>query len=175
MYSIVLMMAMSGSAAEAPTWGRHNCHGCTGASASYGCSGGASCHGGRGGFLGLRHREHGCHGGNSCSGGYGCTGAVMAAAPVAAYTGCTGCTGGHACHGGGHSCHGGGHSCHGGGGFLGLFHRHGGCHGGGHSCNGGYAAANCGCCGSAPMMAAPVAVPPPPVRMADPTKKEGKD
>ena len=37
MYSIVLMMAMSGPAAEAPTFGRHGCHGST------------SCHGG---FLG---------------------------------------------------------------------------------------------------------------------------
>jgi uncharacterized protein (TIGR03000 family) len=123
MYSVVLMMALSGSA-DVPAFGhRGGCcgGGCYGGYAScsggcygggYGCSG--SCHGGRA----FRHRGHGCHG---CSGGgYGCCGS---------YGGCYGggCYGG--CYGGGYGgCYGGGYGgCYGGG--------YGGCYGGG--CYGG--------------------------------------
>lgn len=93
MYSIVLMMALSGGA-DAVECGRHGSNSCVGgapvagcvgsapvvaAPVVVGCSGGAgcvgsSCHGGHGGLFrgGLFHR-------NSCNGG----------------TGCDGCTGGH--------------------------------------------------------------------------------
>src|SRR2546427_667750 len=54
MYSVVLMMALSGSA-ETPEFGcRGRCHGCAGAA----CHGGGGCAGG-----------YGCHGG--CDGGPG--------------------------------------------------------------------------------------------------------
>ena len=45
MYSVVLMMAMSGGG-EVPDFGRRGCNGCNGGgcSSSYGCNGG--CHGG---------------------------------------------------------------------------------------------------------------------------------
>jgi hypothetical protein len=121
MYSIVLMMAMSGQATEAPAgilFHRHEgCCGCTGHSAcsGYGCSG--ACSG------------YGCSGHSACS-GYGCSGAC--------YGGCTG----YACHGG---CHGERH------GFLGILgrrHRDGcGCCGShkSHGCCG--ASVNAGCCG----------------------------
>lgn len=99
MYSLVLMMALSGSA-EAPSFGGRGCNGCNGcngcwASSCNGC-GGSSCHGCngcRGGFLGgLFGKNKGCHGcnGYSC---HGCNG----------YS-CHGCNGysGHSCNG----CHG---------------------------------------------------------------------
>ena len=80
MYSIVLMMAMSGSA-DAPAGlfhhGCNGCNGCTGCTGSscHGCTGGHGCHGG------LFKHKHGC---NGCTGGcHGCTGG-------------TGCTGGKA-------------------------------------------------------------------------------
>jgi uncharacterized protein (TIGR03000 family) len=119
MYSVVLLMALSGGA-EAPDCHKHSCHGCSGG----GCTGyvstcgggcwGSSCHGGGhgchggGGLFHRGHRGHGCHGGcyGSCSGYYSCSG----------YGGCTGyyggcmggCTGG-ACYGGGYpGCAGGG-------------------------------------------------------------------
>src|SRR5260370_4880305 len=61
MYSIVLMMAMSGPAAEAPSFGRHSCHGgCTGAVA-HSC--GVGCHGH--GLFGGMH--HGCPRGGHAS------------------------------------------------------------------------------------------------------------
>jgi len=94
MYSLVLMMALSGSA-EAPAFGKgcNGCNGCNGCWASscngcggYSCNGcsGYSCHGCngcRGGFLGgLFGKNKGCHGCNGCN-GYSCHG-------------CTGCCGG---------------------------------------------------------------------------------
>lgn len=123
MYSVVLIMALSGGA-EATEFGRHGCNGCQGA--GYGCWGGG--HGCRGG-------GHGCWGG----GGHGCRGGLF---------GRHGCNGG-GCHGGyaSYGCHGGcwGNGCHGGGG---LFHRRNhGCGG----CNGGYAyGCQGGCYGGAP-------------------------
>lgn len=111
MYSLVLMMALTGSG-EAPAFGHHGCHGCCG-----GCWGG--CHGLFGG--------HGCHG---CCGGYsyGCCGGCYG-----------GCYGGYSygCCGGGwggssYGCCGGG--CYGG-------YTYGGCYGGYYGCcGGGYAA-----------------------------------
>lgn len=96
MYSLVLMMALSGSA-EAPSFGGRGCNGCNGcngcwASSCNGCSGaschgcnGNSCHGCRGGFLGGLFGRHGCNGcnGYSCHGCNGCHGAAA-----------TGCCGG---------------------------------------------------------------------------------
>lgn len=178
MYTMVLMMAMGGSA-DVPDFGRDR-GGCSGAA--------ASCKGDRGGFLGMRDRDRGgCHGSTSCHG------AVVVAS---------------GCHGSGYgaSCHG-NTSCHGSdrGGFLGLRNRdrggcngrtschgmaagchgahysahHGGCHGAHHgigtSCHG-MAANWCGtvttgCTGvivtGAPLGGA-IAMPPPPV-----TGKEG--
>lgn len=125
MYSVVLMMALSGSA-EVPAWGhRHSCDGgCYGGgySSCYGgggsCWGGGSCSGSC--YGGGHHRQHGhrhsCHGGDwgSCSGG---------------------------CYGGCHGGHGGWGGCHGG---------YGGCHGGYGGCwSSGYGSSYGGCCGSA--------------------------
>jgi uncharacterized protein (TIGR03000 family) len=90
MYSVVLMMAMSGGA-EAPEFGGRGCNGCAGG----GCHGVASgCHGGCRG--GLFHRDRGCHGcsGSACHGGSGCHGCRG------------GLFGGRRCHGG-NGCHGG--------------------------------------------------------------------
>jgi uncharacterized protein (TIGR03000 family) len=100
MYSVVLMMALSGSAAEQPA-GLFN-RGCSGCSGCYGCNGcgggcrGSSCGGCRGGFLfGKRGGCKGCNGCNGCS-GYSC---------------CGSCGGGYGCHGAGYGCS--GASCHG--------------------------------------------------------------
>ena len=97
MYSVVLMMALTGGA-EVPE-SHHLGGGCYGSSCN-GCNGGG-CHGG-----GLFHR-HGCNGGgcngSGCYGG-GCYGGGCYG------SGCNGgCSGGHRLLGGG-----------------GLFHRHGG-------------------------------------------------
>jgi uncharacterized protein (TIGR03000 family) len=92
MYSVVLMMALSGGAAELPAhchggcngggWGG-GCHGgglfarrssCCGSHASWGCHGGSGCHGGGWGHGGsgchggLFSRHHGCHASSSCCG-----------------------------------------------------------------------------------------------------------
>jgi len=88
MYSVVLMMALSGSA-DVPACHRGGCGGCYGGGcAGYSCGGCAGncggCRGGCHGFLGGRHRR-GCHGCNGCYGG-GCYGG--------------GCYGG-GCYGGG--------------------------------------------------------------------------
>jgi uncharacterized protein (TIGR03000 family) len=83
MYSVVLMMALSGGA-EAPAF----CHGCSGCSGSCSCSG--SCHG-RFRLFGGHHRCHGCHGCSGCSGGC-CGGEVVACCGGA--PACTGCCGG---------------------------------------------------------------------------------
>ena len=70
MYSVVMMMALSGGA-EVPQFG---CGGCCGyCSGSYGCSGGYGCRG-----------CNGCRGGYSCGGGYSYGGGY----------GCCGCCGG---------------------------------------------------------------------------------
>jgi uncharacterized protein (TIGR03000 family) len=110
MYSLVLMMALSGSADAPAGLFNHGCNGCSGSSCNGGCSGyscggGHGCHGGR--------SKHGCHGCNGGCSGYSCSGG-----------GCHGCHGGrgglfhrnncHGCNGGcsGYSCHGG--ACYGG-------------------------------------------------------------
>src|SRR5437764_116692 len=79
MYSVVLMAALTTTAAEAPA-----CWGCRGYSACYGCSG---CYGG--GYGGC----YGCWGGcwGSCYGGYG-------SHWVSSY-GCHGCYGCYGCYG----------------------------------------------------------------------------
>ncbi len=101
MYSVVMMMALSGGA-DVPALGhrRGGCCGCEGSCSGYssGCNGCDGCHGGR------RHRRHGhdccgCHGGNSCSGchGYdmcGCHGMM------AGCYGGMGCYGSMGCYGG---------------------------------------------------------------------------
>jgi len=127
MYTMVLMMAMSGSG-DVASFGRDR-GGCSGSMA-------ASCHGGGGGgFLGLRNRGgSSCHGSgySSCS-GYGYSGSSCSGSVVASYG----------------SCHG-GSSCHGErGGFLGLCKRKSGgsCHGGMASSCHGYTAGS-GCSGS---------------------------
>lgn len=95
MYSVVMMMALSGSAAETPALFNRGCRGCSGCSgySCSGCSGCRGCRGCRGGFIfGKRGGCRGCRG-NSCC---GCSG----------YS-CHGCTG-YSCSGGcsGASCHG---------------------------------------------------------------------
>jgi uncharacterized protein (TIGR03000 family) len=133
MYSVVLMMALSGGGETIDA----SCNGC---SSSHGCHARSRSHGCHGGLFSRFHNRGGCHGcnGGGCHGGGGCH--------VVSH----GCNGG-GCHGGCHSRgHGGfgrGHgcssSCHGG-----LFSRlHNRCNGGGcHGCNGG----GChGCAGSA--------------------------
>ena len=106
MYSVVLLMALSGSA-DAPALGfGKSCHGCSGCDGgSYSCDGG-SCDG-----------CHGCCGGKKMFGGGGLFGHK-------------GCCGGDGCCGGKH------HGCCGGGGFFKKHHKscHGcsGCNG----CNG---------------------------------------
>ncbi len=110
MYSVVLMMALSGGT-ETPDFGhRRSC--CSGGYGGCYSSCYSSCSGGRG--HGHRRRGHGCHGGGYCSGGYG------------------GCYGGGYCSGGYGGCYGGGYGgCYGGG--------FGGCYGGGYGgCNGGF-------------------------------------
>lgn len=91
MYSLVLMMALSGSA-DMPA--AHGCHGCCGG--CYGCNGctGGGCHGCHGG---KHRRKHGCHGCHGCCGGYSCNGGCTG---YSCNGGCTGysCTGG-ACYG----------------------------------------------------------------------------
>jgi uncharacterized protein (TIGR03000 family) len=127
MYSVVLMMALSGGA-EVPDFGHRRGHGCDGGcSGSVGCSGyvGYGCTGG--GSHGGRRHGHGhrnrCHGGGGCHGGGYCSG---------------GCYGGGFAYGG---CYGGGFGCAGGG--------YGGCYGGGFAAPVGYG----GCAGG--MIVAP--------------------
>ncbi|HXG08360.1 MAG TPA: TIGR03000 domain-containing protein [Gemmataceae bacterium] len=93
MYSVVLLMALSGGA-ETPAFGR--CGGCNGC---YGCAG--WCGGCRGGLFGGKACKgcrgcHDCHGYVVCHGCYGCHGYVV----------CHGCAG-YVCHGcAGYVCHG---------------------------------------------------------------------
>jgi uncharacterized protein (TIGR03000 family) len=146
MYSVLLLMALSGNA-EAPAWGGHGC--CGGSYDAYGCCGGytydcggcSGCHGGYGCCGG--YSCHGCHGG-----GHGCHGGFFSGFGG---HGCHGCHGGHGCHGccGGYGCCGGGYGCCGGGY---------GCCGGGWGCSGcsGYYG---GCCGGYAAPVAPAAAP----------------
>ena len=122
MYSVVLLMAISGGA-DVPAC--HGGHGCSGYSS---CHGGGGCHGG-----GLfSHGGGGCHGGAACYGG-GCHGGGGA------------CYGG-GCHGGGHRLFGHrGHGCNGGGCYGGGCYG-GGCYGGGCYGGGCYG----GCAGGVP-------------------------
>jgi uncharacterized protein (TIGR03000 family) len=89
MYTVVLMMAMTGGS-ETTTFGGRRCNGCNG-----GCNGAVAsgCHGGCNG------RGHGCNGGGRMFGRHGCNGGGCHGG------GCHGgCSGASACHGG---CHGG--------------------------------------------------------------------
>ena len=149
MYSLVLMMAMSGPAVEAPAFGHHSCNGssCSGSSCS-----GSSCSGGHH-FLGHHHHSS-CHGSSSCSG----------------YVS-SGCHGGSSCSGS--SCSGGHHF------LGGHHHHNSccGCTGVSTSCGCCGSTASYGCGGG--VMAAPpvgTVVPPattgnPPVKMPEPPKK----
>jgi uncharacterized protein (TIGR03000 family) len=111
MYSVVLMMAMTGGAdVPAGLFGHGDCHGsyysdcsgsCTGyyTTSSWSCHGGYSCHGSSYGHSWSGHGGHSCHGscyGNSwsCHGGYSCYGSAY-------YEGysCNGCCGGGFFHG----------------------------------------------------------------------------
>ena len=104
MYSIVLVMALSGGA-EAPAFGGgRGCHGCSGSSGCYAssCHGGysgcsSSCHGGRRGCHGRSSchggRRHGCHGCSGYSGCNGCHGSASYGCHGTVYGGCTGCSG----------------------------------------------------------------------------------
>jgi uncharacterized protein (TIGR03000 family) len=122
MYSVVLLMAMSG-APDTPAGLFKNrggcdggCHGyaasCNGGAGCYGggsygssChGGGGGCHGGRGGLFGKHRGGGGCHGGGGCYGG-GCYGGGGCTGYVASGCGCgpvmTGCYGGMGgCYGG---------------------------------------------------------------------------
>jgi uncharacterized protein (TIGR03000 family) len=133
MYSVVLMLAVTGGA-ESVDFGGRGCNGCHGyngchRAVSHGCHGRDRCHGC---FGGLFHRDRGCHG---CHNGNGChrTHAV-------AHHGChNGCHNGNGCHRS--RCHG-RDRCHGG--LFSRFHNrcngcNGGCHNGYgcHGCNGG--------------------------------------
>jgi uncharacterized protein (TIGR03000 family) len=99
MYSVVLLMALSGGA-EAPDCHKTSCSGCTGyvVSTCTGCSG--SCHGGGhklfGGGLFGGHKHSSCCGGSVCCGGYvPCSGYVTCSG-CTGYVPCSGCTGGMA-------------------------------------------------------------------------------
>jgi uncharacterized protein (TIGR03000 family) len=130
MYSVVLMMALSGGP-EAVDFGGRRCNGCN----NNGCHGAvAACHGGNG-----CHRSRGCHGGGLFS-RHGCNHGCNNGCHAVSH----GCNG-SACHGG-NGCHR-SRGCHGGG----LFSRHRNrCHGCNGGCNGGcHASHGChnGCTG----------------------------
>src|SRR5947209_20267306 len=83
MYRVILMAALTANTAEAPSFHKGGCCGCTGGmylhGGCYGCSGCSGCWGCYGGC-------HGCWG--SCYGCSGCWGYSH---------GCCGCYGGSAC------------------------------------------------------------------------------
>jgi uncharacterized protein (TIGR03000 family) len=155
MYSVVLLMALSGGA-DTPAFGFgcKSCNGCNGWSCSSSCScGGWGCNG----CSSSCHKSRGCKGGGLFSRMKGCKG-------------CNGCSSScNGCHGGGHGCHGGcgGHACSGGYGCAG----NGGCHGGyGCAGNGGcHGGCNGGCPGG---YSAPVMPPPGTVIPVDPKEKK---
>ena len=148
MYSVVLLMALSGG--EAPALGHHDgCSGCTGYVSCSGCCGGCS----------------GCSG---CCGGYvvSCTGCSGCCGGWASHSACTGCSGD--CHGSKHHFfgkHRHGHgSCHG---------CCGGCHG--TVISYGTCGGCSGCCGGTVVVpAAPPVKETPPKEMA-PLPKEKKE
>jgi uncharacterized protein (TIGR03000 family) len=124
MYSVVLMVAMTGGTDVPAGFFHHGCcGGCEGNYATctgWSCNGGYSCHGCWGGHA-HSHSCHGCYG--SCY-GYSCHGCWGGHAHSHS---CHGCWGGYSCYG---SCYGNcygncyGYSCHGGhGGWFGH-HRH---------------------------------------------------
>lgn len=98
MYSVVMMLALSGSA-EVPEFGHHRgCSGCYGS--CYGCYGGYSCYGCNGCYGGCYGGCHGCYGGHGWRHGHH------------GYSGCYGCSG---CYGySSYGCCGGYSSCCGG-------------------------------------------------------------
>jgi uncharacterized protein (TIGR03000 family) len=145
MYSVVLMMAMTGTPDMASFGGRgcrggDACWGCTGG----GCRGGWACNGG------------GCRGGWACNGGggHGCRGGLFGGRKHGCHGG--GCWGGNNCWGGG-GCWGAGSGCWGGGQMAGC------CGGMATACWGGS-----GGCWGGQMMAAPVAQPAKPEAMPKP-------
>jgi uncharacterized protein (TIGR03000 family) len=113
MYTMVLLMALNGSAA-APAdcfGGGHGCYG-----GGWACHGGyGACHGCNGG--GFLFGGHGCRGGHPLFGGHGCNGGGFLFGKHRGH----GCNGGWACHGGHAACYGGYGACYGG---------HGACYGG---------------------------------------------
>lgn len=147
MYSVVLMMALSGSPEAVDFGGRNGCASACHGAVSHGCHGGNGCH--RSGGHGL-FRRHGCNGG--CHNGCHATHVVS--------HGChssNGCHRSHGCHSS-NGCHR-SHGCNGGGLLRGLFHRNrcNGCHNGHNGCHvshGCYASHGCaisaghGCAGS---------------------------
>lgn len=121
MYSIVLMMALSGSGdtAQAGLF-HHRCSGgdcgggyvaCSGGYGGYGCTGYAAgcCGGGHHHRLFGHHRGHGCHGDYGCHGGYGygCHGGYAGYSCTGGAYGGFGCTGGYGGYGGYMGCAGG--------------------------------------------------------------------
>jgi len=150
MYSMVMVMAMSGSAAlPASCFGSchgSSCHGavacsCSGYSSCSGSCHGSSCHGSK--SFSLFNKHSSCHG--SCSGYSICSG----------YSSCSGSV---SCHGSScsGSCH--GSSCHGGGLFSKF--KHNSCHG--SSCHGySSCSGSCtGCTGAAPAASQPLPTEP---------------
>ncbi|MBX7103380.1 MAG: TIGR03000 domain-containing protein [Gemmataceae bacterium] len=110
MYSVVMMMVMSG-APEMPSFGGnrgcHGCNGCQGVAVSCygGCHGGCrgvanGCVGCNGGCRG--YACNGCYGGNSCNGCHGGHGLFSRFRNRGCHGGnsCCGCHGGNACYGG---------------------------------------------------------------------------
>ena len=108
MYSVVLMMALSGGGDSID----HRCHGCASSHGCHATRAHSSCHGCQGGLF-SRLRCHGCS--SACH---------SRCHTVAVSHGCH--SAGHGCHSRGHGCH---SSCHGG-----LFSRLR-CHGG-NACHG---------------------------------------
>jgi uncharacterized protein (TIGR03000 family) len=129
MYSMILMVALTGSTDTIDAHGRR----------------GGGCYGG--GYAGC----YGGYGYGGCNGGYGyggCYGSTFGAgcsgwlASCSGYgSGYGGCWGSYGCYGGGYGCNGGGHGRRGG--LFGRRHGHSGCNGGcygggyGYGCNGG--------------------------------------
>jgi len=112
MYSVVLMMALTGSG-DVPAFGhRHGCDGCYGGGCYGGACYGGGCYGGCHGYYG---GCHGCYGGG-CNGGghrlfghrrggcHGCYGGGCYGGCYGYSSGCCGCCGGGVVYGG---CYGG--------------------------------------------------------------------
>jgi uncharacterized protein (TIGR03000 family) len=171
MYSLVLLMAMTGPA-EAPALGHHSCCGCSGYSCcggDYGCCGGGwSCCGGGYSCCG---GGYGCCGGSSCS---GCCGGGHHHHHGHHHHSCCGCSGSYGCCGGGWSCCGGGYGCSGSygccGGNCGGYSSC--CGGAGYGCAGGYAVpGGAPVIESAPPAGTPAPMPKPPVSDGKPKEE----